>query len=236
MDVADASKLVPFTLNHATMAFVGEYQGETILKSVESLPFNLTEKVTLSLQPQFVGVNGEFTFAWKGIESIPSGWEMTLHDYEAGIDVDMKTESKYIFNAVSNVASKVNPRSVLKGPAAKPMKAKSSSANRFGLTIVPGTSVSNEPETKPARFALEQNYPNPFNPNTTIKYSLEEAGLVSLAIYNVVGQRVAELVNEVKASGTYTINWNASGMSSGVYYYRLVSGNDVQIRKMTLIK
>ncbi len=236
MDVADASKLVPFTLKHATMAFVGEYQGETILKSVESLPFNLTEEVTLSLQPQFVGVDGVFTFAWKGIESIPSGWEMTLHDYETGINVDMKTESEYIFNAVSNVASKVNPRSIFDGPAAKPMKAKSSSANRFGLTIVPGTSVSNETGSQPAHFALEQNYPNPFNPNTTIKYSLEEAGLVSLTVYNIVGQKVAELVNEVKPSGVHTINWNASSVASGMYYYRLVSGNEVQTRKMTLIK
>ena len=236
MDVADASKLVPFDASYATMAFVGEYQGEAILKSVESLPFNLTEEVTLSLQPQFVGVDGKFTFAWKGTESIPSGWEMTLHDYEAGINVDMKTESEYIFNAVSDFASKVNPRSILDGPAVKPMKAKSLSANRFGLTIIPGTSVSNETESQPVRFALEQNYPNPFNPNTTIKYSLEEAGLVSLTIYNIVGQKVAELVNEVKPSGTHSINWNAPTLSSGVYYYRLISGNKVQIRKMTLTK
>lgn len=231
LDKSDASKLNPLLSRYATLAF----KSNNRLKSVESIPYNLTQEVSLDMEEQIVGLSGEFTLEWHGLESIPSDWELTFHDYEAGKVVDMRTAFKYVFRASAQVKEKVNPLSILSGMAVVNQKSKLANT-RFGITIVPGTSVSNELESQPIRFALEQNYPNPFNPNTTIKYSLEEAGLVSLTVYNIVGQKVAELVNEVKPSGVHTINWNASSVASGMYYYRLVSGNQVQVRKMTLIK
>lgn len=91
-------------------------------------------------------------------------------------------------------------------------------------------------DTLPAAFALEQNYPNPFNPTTTIRYDLPESSEVRLEIYNVMGQRVAVLVNAHQASGSHSVSFDASNLASGIYHYRLQSGNQVLTRKMTLLK
>ncbi len=88
----------------------------------------------------------------------------------------------------------------------------------------------------PKEFSLLQNYPNPFNPTTTIRYAVKEANFVSLTLYNMLGQEVAQLVNENKNPGYYSVDLNASNLSSGVYLYKLVSGNNVALKKMILTK
>jgi len=91
-------------------------------------------------------------------------------------------------------------------------------------------------DTLPTAFALDQNYPNPFNPTTTIRYDLPESAEVRLEVYNVMGQRVAVLVNAGQTAGSHSVSFDASNLASGVYHYRLQSGNEVLTRKMTLIK
>jgi len=86
------------------------------------------------------------------------------------------------------------------------------------------------------KFELTQNYPNPFNPTTTISYILPQAGLVRLTLYNILGQEIRTLVNEVKEAGTHSINFNASDLNSGVYVYKIESGSFTQTKKMTLVK
>jgi hypothetical protein len=93
----------------------------------------------------------------------------------------------------------------------------------------------------PQSFTLDQNYPNPFNPSTTIQYSVAEQGHVSLKVYNVLGIEVASLVNEQKTAGTFSVNWNASGLPSGMYLYRLSVTSDKgqvfdQSKKLVLLK
>ena len=88
----------------------------------------------------------------------------------------------------------------------------------------------------PVTFALSQNYPNPFNPTTNIKFALPQAGNVKLTIYNTIGQEVAQLVNGYKEAGSYTLNWDGSNLSSGIYIYRLEAANIVITKKMTLLK
>jgi hypothetical protein len=88
----------------------------------------------------------------------------------------------------------------------------------------------------PNSYNLAQNYPNPFNPVTTIKYSIPESGNVSLKVYDILGNEVASLVNEEKAQGVYSVTFDASNLSSGVYFYKLQSGSFVESRKMLLIK
>lgn len=94
----------------------------------------------------------------------------------------------------------------------------------------------------PERFALEQNYPNPFNPTTTINFSIPVASRVSLVVYNSLGQKVAVLINENLASGSYTAKWDAAKLPSGIYFYRLTAENSsagqhfVRTRKMILMQ
>ena len=106
----------------------------------------------------------------------------------------------------------------------------------FNLTInMITTSVENN-QNYPDGYFLYQNYPNPFNPQTTIKYSLLNSNYVSLNIYNILGKRIAELVNSRQAAGQYEVVFNASGLPSGIYYYTLHAGSFSQTRKLILLK
>ncbi len=98
------------------------------------------------------------------------------------------------------------------------------------------TGVRREPNIIPVRYTLEQNYPNPFNPATTIRYSVPRAAVVSLKIYNVLGQEVATLINQRQAGGSYSVSFNASRFASGVYFYRLSAGDFSSVKKMLLLK
>jgi hypothetical protein len=88
----------------------------------------------------------------------------------------------------------------------------------------------------PIQYSLQQNYPNPFNPTTTIKYSLPKAGNVRLTVYNAIGSKVATIVNEYKPAGNYSVQFNGSNLASGIYLYRLESGNYSAAKKFILMK
>ncbi|MCH7772766.1 MAG: T9SS type A sorting domain-containing protein, partial [Bacteroidetes bacterium] len=88
----------------------------------------------------------------------------------------------------------------------------------------------------PDNFYLSQNYPNPFNPQTRIDFTLPEAQFVSLKVYNLLGQLVSEIINEEKESGSYSVTFDASYLSSGIYVYRLETTDFIGLRKMTLLK
>lgn len=98
---------------------------------------------------------------------------------------------------------------------------------------------SNEIEVEvngPLTFTLEQNYPNPFNPSSTIKYSVPQSGFVKLTVYNLVGEEVNILVNEMVDAGFYEVTFNANGLPSGTYFYKLENSSSVQVKKMMLLK
>jgi hypothetical protein len=98
------------------------------------------------------------------------------------------------------------------------------------------TGVDDENNGIPQQFALLQNYPNPFNPMTHFQFSIANLQMVSLKIYDVLGKEVAILVNEVKQPGNYNISWNADGLASGVYLYRLTAGSVVETKKLILLR
>ncbi len=85
-------------------------------------------------------------------------------------------------------------------------------------------------------FSLSQNYPNPFNPSTQIQYSIAQAGLVSVKVFDILGRQVADLVNKQQSAGSYTVDFNAQNLSTGVYVYRIESGSFQASKKMILIK
>ena len=91
-------------------------------------------------------------------------------------------------------------------------------------------------EKRPLSFSLSQNYPNPFNTTTIIHYTVPSTQPVSIVIYNILGQRVATLLHEVKQAGKYSVSWDASNMSSGIYLYKLGAGSFVAFKTMVLLK
>jgi hypothetical protein len=99
----------------------------------------------------------------------------------------------------------------------------------------PTVFVANE-SGGPKEFGLMQNYPNPFNPATAISYRLSAISVVKLSVFDVLGREVALLVQEQKEAGYYSVQWNASGLPSGVYLYQLRAGSFVETRKMVVMK
>jgi hypothetical protein len=104
-------------------------------------------------------------------------------------------------------------------------------------------SVEEETNSIPNNFNLKQNYPNPFNPSTKIKYSIPQLSNVAIKVFDILGNEIETLVNEVKQTGTYEITWYAEGLPSGIYFYRLQAvptgrqaGDYVETKKMVLMK
>ncbi len=93
-----------------------------------------------------------------------------------------------------------------------------------------------EDETIPSTFKIEQNYPNPFNPSTIIRFSVPENSNVTLIVYDILGNEITTLLNEDKDAGWYNIRFDASGLASGVYIYRITADNFISTKKMTLLK
>lgn len=98
------------------------------------------------------------------------------------------------------------------------------------------TDVSSEYSNIPSSFKLNQNYPNPFNPSTIISFTLENAGKTTLTIYNILGQKIATLLSQEMSAGYHEVDFNASNVTSGVYLFRLDSGNFTSVKKMMIMK
>lgn len=103
------------------------------------------------------------------------------------------------------------------------------------ITYTNATDVDDE-VSNPDNFSLSQNYPNPFNPSTTINYTLSETQFVTLKVFDVLGREVEILINEEVNAGNHSIQFNANGLSSGIYFYRLNAGNIWQTKSMILMK
>jgi hypothetical protein len=110
----------------------------------------------------------------------------------------------------------------------------------YSLLIITGTAgsvTSNEENSHlPDKFSLKQNYPNPFNPVTTIEFVIVEESNVLLSVYNILGQKVFEILNDRLTAGAYAVDFDAAHLSSGIYFYELKAGNLSQVKRMTLLK
>jgi len=108
---------------------------------------------------------------------------------------------------------------------------------RYRTDFIQLTSIENSNSVQALSFKLNQNYPNPFNPSTIISYQLPITSDVDLSIYNLLGQKVATLVSEKQDSGIYSLEWNAYGFSSGVYFYKLQTTQGfIETKKLILMR
>jgi hypothetical protein len=111
------------------------------------------------------------------------------------------------------------------------------SSGNANITVSAGTSSIGESQRNvPGEFVLEQNYPNPFNPSTTIEFSLPSKSFVSLNVFDALGRKVVTIVSEVLSAGTYSRYWNAEGLASGIYFYRIQAGTFTETRKLVLLR
>ncbi len=111
--------------------------------------------------------------------------------------------------------------------------------NGCGFRCIQGSQVGTavKDETRPPQtFALSQNYPNPFNPSTTIRYSLPSSTNVKLAVYDLLGREIATIVNEEQSAGWKEVKWNAFGVASGIYFYKLQAGEFQETKRMIMMK
>ncbi len=190
-----------------------------------------------------------WTTAFSGTYAVPgTGWQY----------IDM-TSPYFIYNGTSNLLveicydnSSYTSYSPVYSTAASGMTRGYYTDNSSGCTMTSGSAQANRPNTCftmsiisgnysssniiPNDFKLYQNYPNPFNPVTRINFAIPKQGMVVLKVYDVLGRELKSLVNEVKAPGEYYVDFNATELSSGVYFYKLESNNFSDIKKMILIK
>jgi hypothetical protein len=102
--------------------------------------------------------------------------------------------------------------------------------------IITLVSVEDQESPGPQTFQLEQNYPNPFNPSTVINYRIPQASFVTLKLYDLLGREVSTLVNTYQSAGEYRVEFDASGLPTGTYFYRLWNGENTAIRKLLLVR
>ncbi len=223
----DAYELQPLSAGYVQVAF--PKSGELYDIANIGIP---EEEVTVPLHVE-ASMGGKYTLTATDFVGV-SEFSIVFHDYELGASIEVDETFAYELDLPPLKVQQVPPLTALKADV---LVAKTSDDTRFGLTITPkSTSVNNEEETEPTSFRLHQNYPNPFNPSTTITYSLDKAGAVNISVFNLMGQKVAELVNETKSAGSYNVIWDAANAASGMYYYRLEANGQSLTRKMTLTK
>ncbi len=224
-DIWDAAKLRPLSSEFAVLSFKGSLEGEEIFKSRESRELNPEDPFEIPLYISSNNVQGEFTLSWPVMDEIPSDWEITLVDLETGSEIDLQNNEFYIFSFDDeNHDSNANRAGIEDG------------TQRFILSVDAGLVTSLENDGIPGQVSLKQNYPNPFNPVTTIGFQLPQTSDVTLEVFDMIGRRVATLVNETVEAGTHEVTFDASNLSSGVYVYRLQTEGMTLSRKLTLIK
>jgi hypothetical protein len=183
---------------------------------------------------------GRYEFHLSGMEGLFD--EILLYDQQTGNSTALQPGQSVSFTHQPNEATldhlqeqqDMDKRSFAENADALRLPA---DAGRFTLHLNAGSATSSAPESElPEAITLNQNYPNPFNPTTQIDYALPEAADIRLEVYNLLGQRVATLVQARQTAGYHSIRFDASSLSSGVYLYRLQAGQATLTQRMTLVK
>ena len=179
-----------------------------------------------------------------GSNRVTMQWEDNSSD-EDGFKIARKTSNDLFFVIIDSVETDVLTYQEVGLSPEVDYIYKVCSYNEYGFSAYTNTievritknhSSVFEDKAVSSNFHLGNNYPNPFNPVTRINFNIPEASRVKLTVYNALGQSVAELVNNHMEQGSYSVEWNASRFSSGIYYYKMETEGFTQIKKMILIK
>lgn len=224
-DADDATKLQPTRENYSILYCMN---GD-INQSVLSLPIDLTGDFRIPLGIEVEGMEELLELEWKLDTSIAEKFEFMLVDEETGTTYNLTENELPVFQ--------VPPKKRKSLLSETPLIVKANDQPRFELIVNPVVINANDGlREAPASFVLNQNYPNPFNPSTVISYQIPVSGFVDLNVFDLTGREVANLVHRTQVSGTYEIKFDAAGLSSGIYIYKLQVGGETLIKKMTLLK
>ena len=227
----DAHKLAPLSQHYALLAGLkngNPYDISILPVPQEDFAFPLTAKAT---------IGGTYTLT-------VTDWDVSfdqalyLEDRLTQDMVELTAELDYEFSLDAITAKVVAPKSIT-DPLAwigdGLVKSLADDEPRFVITASGPVDGEVVPEL-PAELVLAQNYPNPFNPSTVISYALPEQAHVRVTVYDLTGRRISTLVNEEQSPGSFEVTWDASGLASGMYIYRLEAAGQTLTQRMTLIK
>ncbi|MDZ7719498.1 MAG: T9SS type A sorting domain-containing protein [Balneolaceae bacterium] len=202
--------------------------------SFTHLPQQIDKEYELGLGHEVSDDAGGAILRWNLSDDLPDEWVITLEDTYNGTVVNLKEENEYRFrytNSVDEESQEIVES--LKLSSVNP-----SERTRFVVNVKPYESFSDVSEDAevPNSVELRPNYPNPFNPSTNINFYVPEERSVRVGVYNIVGQQVALLLDDVVQQGEYSLLWDASDKPSGIYIVQLETGSRIFTRKITLIK
>jgi len=234
-DNFDALKLAP--LDVKSYLSISTFNGQSYL-DINNLPAELNRSLEILLfvtanQPvngNWIPLDGEVTLSWPQVSAISESWNVELIDNLTSEIINMLDQSDYTFSLISNPSKKVISKDLT------PSMITSDGSARFTIKVGPMTTSAESGFGLPTEIALNQNYPNPFNPGTQISFALPQAMHVTVKVFDMLGREVATLLNNSANAGITTIQYNASNLSSGMYYYRLQAGETSITKKMMLLK
>ncbi len=143
-------------------------------------------------------------------------------------------KEEYTPKALAATNLKSNSTSIYSKYLAEPARVKAYNAKDGGENF--NINLNQNTNAKQGNYYVIQNYPNPFNPTTNIKFAIQKAGLVKIIVYDIMGKEIEMILNDELQAGTHETQWNASKFSSGIYFYKIQSGDYTETKRMTLIK
>ena len=234
-DVWDATKLNPLSNRYIGIAFLGEKNGEPVLKAQDSRPIDLEESIAIPADFFAAGLDGTAELTIQNIKNIPADWTIEIEDTFTGYRQIVDSDSPFRFDFTATHTAKVQESDLIIAPAIESAKV-TSEIPRFLFHLNPGSLNDDFVSQLPTQITLHQNYPNPFNPNTVISYELPQVADVQLQLFDMLGRQVATLVDGTVQAGTHRVTFDASNLSSGVYIYRLHTAEYILTRKLTVLK
>lgn len=234
----DLPRLYPFSREEdqpspIIMMYLSNRESPLRTNHFTHLPFQIEQPFTVGVGTFSSRDYSQAVLDWSDMQNIPDEWIITLEDRVTGARIDMRDQTSYNFRLLSNGERDYT------GMASEPFTTFiPDEDDRFQITIKPYNAPAEVTSTSGSRDSVEllPNYPNPFNPATNIAFHLPEERPVKLGIYNIVGQQIALLADDVMSQGDHTITWNAADHPSGIYIVQLETGNRIYTRKITLIK
>lgn len=205
---------------------------------INAIPSLITDTLAIPLSYKGSNTKGNFELIWE-ISAFPEGAHLYLRDNQTGEAINLRAQNALKFHS-DGVVEKQKPAdkwsALNKNGAPKIVTQSAEQPPRFTLLVSNNQLTGIETPTLPKSIQLAQNYPNPFNPTTRISYSLPSQSRVRLSVFDLLGREISVLVQGVQAAGSHHIQFDASKLASGMYFYRLEATGTVLTKKMTLIK